>query len=126
MTEKTTLQKLLLKPGRAIALVNAPESMEETLSPLPEFARFSREVDRAEVVLCFVKDAGEFDRYFRDLTRQKKAEAVLWVAFPAKKGRAVTNLDRDKLHAYVRRFGWAGATLVILDDHWSALRFKPL
>jgi hypothetical protein len=124
MSEKTIPQKLLLKPGRTMAIVNGPETVMPQFVVLPDFARMVEEIELADVVLVFIKNFTEFNAFFRPLTKRLKAETIFWVAFPKKSGTISTDLDRDKLHVYAATLGWQGVSLVAIDEDWSAMRFK--
>jgi hypothetical protein len=125
MVEKSVAQKLFLKPGRTIAIVNAPSGATEILLPLPEFAKMIDTPEIADVVLLFTRDFSDFNRAFLPLAKSIKREAILWVAYPKKSSKITSDLDRDKLNVYAQSLGWLGVFMIAFDEDWSAMRLKP-
>lgn len=125
MAEKSVAQKLFLKPGRTMAVVNAPSGAFEILLPLPEFAKMIDIPENADVVLLFTQDFSEFNKMFLPLAKSIKRDAVLWVAYPKKSSKINSDLDRDKLNVYAQSLGWLGVFMIAFDEDWSAMRLKP-
>jgi hypothetical protein len=124
MSDKTIAQKLMLKPGRTLALHNAPAGMVEKLAPLPEFAKLIDSAETADVVMFFAHNFQELLDSFNREVNSIKTDAVFWTAYPKKTGKLKLDIDRDTLHIYASTLGWLGVALVSLDDDWSAMRFK--
>jgi hypothetical protein len=119
-------RKLLLKPGRSVLLLNAPEGYAQSLVPLPEGARIITEPgEQADVTQLFVRDSADLARQADTAMRAVKRDGVLWICYLKGGAKAGTDLNRDILHAAVERtYGWTGVSLVAVDDRWSAMRFR--
>ncbi len=116
-SDKTIVRKLLLKPGAALALVNAPAGHaqpEGTVEAKPA---------AADAVLLFANDAETLVAKLPALDEALRDEARLWIAYP-KAGQLGTDLDRDAVRAQLEPAGWNPVRQVALDDTWSALWFK--
>ena len=118
--------KLLIKSGRTVLLLNAPDGYAQSLDPLPEGARLlAGQGEEADVVLLFVRDSADLARHAETALRAAKREGVMWICYLKGGARAGTDLNRDILHEAVERtYGWTGVSLVAVDDRWSAMRFR--
>lgn len=108
--------KLQLKPGHSIRLVDPPEGLSLDLALSPD--------DAADALLVFVRSSAELARDATQIVEHARADRLTWVAYP-KSGRLDTDLDRDGLAAALRRLGLRPVRQVALDETWSALRFRP-
>lgn len=124
MSEKTISEKLLLKPGRSLFLVNEPESYFNSIGELPPFARQAESAEKADVILLFVRNLAELANLLEEVTRRLQENKVFWVSYPKKAGKFISDLDRDHVNLYLATKGWQGMELIALDDDWTAMRVK--
>ncbi len=128
MSEKTLSQKLLIKPGNRLLLLNAPEGYAARLNDLP--AGCVLETVPAEAafdwVQAFVYHEADIHQYAALAMQSAKAGAIVWFAYPKKTGAIKTDISRDHGWQSVVSAGWEGVTQIALDDTWSALRFRPI
>ena|SRR3989442_1320996 len=118
--------KLLIKPGYRVAVINAPPGYAEKLRPLPEgaelLARPGRDLD---AVVAFARDAGELERIAPSAMKAVKPDGLLWVCYPKGGAKAGgTDLNRDVLWELMNRERLVGMSLVAVDETWSAMRFR--
>ena len=117
-------QKLNLKPGQVLALVNPPKGMAEALAAqLPENPLAAGAPSQAEAVLVFLTmqvEAGSLAGIYASL----KTGGLTWAAYPKGGSKVPTNLNRDILWKLVEPTGWRPVRMVALDDTWSAMRFR--
>ena len=117
-------QKLCIREGSRVALVNAPPGFESALGPLPAGAEFVSPARKGlGVVLLFVRARAELARRFEGLASRLAPDGSLWVAWPKKS----SGVETDLVAGYVRRHG-LGVGLVdvkvcAVDETWSGLRF---
>ena len=118
--------KLLIKPGRTVLLLNAPDGYSQSLEPLPEGARLLAEPSAdVDVVQLFVHNSADLERYAETALRAVKREGVLWICYLKGGARAGTDLNRDILREAVERtYGWTAVALVAVDERWSGMRFR--
>jgi hypothetical protein len=119
-------QKLNLKPGEAVALLNAPQGYDATLStllgdnPVAEAGRA-----RSEAVIAFCNSLAEAEKVAARAIRLTKPDGLLWLAYPKQSSKVKTDVNRDTLWKAVEATGWRPVRQVALDATWSALRFRP-
>jgi hypothetical protein len=122
MADKTTADKLLIKPGTS-AWVSNPVH-RELIEPLPEGTSWADALEQATTAILFADDERTL-RSLLDEHRQALAgPEYVWFAYP-KGGRA--DINRDSMYPIVAELtGMRPITQISLDDTWSALRFRAL
>ncbi|MCC6612923.1 MAG: hypothetical protein IT320_05545 [Anaerolineae bacterium] len=126
MPEKSLAQKLLIKPGHKVAVLNAPDGYEATLGPLPEGATISHAArSSCDSVQLFVYNKADVDRRAPKAIAAVKPGGVLWIAYPKKSGAIKTDISRDHGWDAVYDALWLPVTQLSLDATWSILRFRP-
>ena len=116
--------KLGIREGQDVALLNAPPGFMATLGPLPDGARVhQRASPDASVVLLFSRDAAALEREFARAATGLPTGGMLWVAWPKKAAKQQTDLTED----VVRRIGLAAGLVDVkvcaIDETWSGLKF---
>jgi hypothetical protein len=124
MAEKSLTQKLAVKPGYRIAVVNAPTSAESLVQALRSDAAVGDDVGGADAVVLFVANRAEVDRSWAGVAAAVPADAVLWIAYPKRTPNVSTDLSRDHGWEPVIDDGFDAVSQVSLDATWSALRFR--
>jgi hypothetical protein len=122
MSDKSIAEKLFLKPGRNLMVVNPPAGYPQKMEPLPEFAKFVDESDSADVLMLFVRSSAELSALFKQTVSQLCPETIFWVAYPKLNGALKGDLSRDILVSYALSLHWKGVFMISLDEDWSALR----
>jgi hypothetical protein len=126
-------KKLRLASGQKVAVLNAPEGYAALLAPGPSDIGTRLEPAQAyDVVQLFVKSADELRRLGPDAIHALKPDGLLWITYP--KGgatRGVTDLPatpwwtkRDVLGEITSVTGYKPVAFVVIDDNYTALRFK--
>ncbi len=115
-------KKLGLKPGRVVALLDAPEAWTiPDIEPAVEVRRDLRR--RADVVIAFVRSRAEMRRQAPRLVKAITADASLWVVWPRKAGGHVSDVSEQSLRDQFLPTGLVDTKVAALDDDWSGLRF---
>ena len=116
---RTTAQKLGIRNGDSVALLDAPRDMPAALGELPEGVTFL-ETDAA-VTLCFATDPHDLQRQISSL-RSLAARTKLWICW--KKGKWAEGGVTERL---VRETGIAlglvDYEICSVSDVWSGLLF---
>lgn len=126
MTERSLTQKLLVKEGCRMLILNAPEEFMTQLGALPENTSVDTQADGLyDWVQVFVKSKADIDTLALDAIAAIKPGSPLWIAYPKKTGKIKADISRDDGWETVLHAGWDGVTQISIDDTWSNLRFKP-
>ena len=116
-------QKLQIKPGRSLLLINPPAGYADLLADLP--AGSLREDAPADIVQLFVRSRAELEERLDAAAAALSPGGILWATYP--KGTSKTlkaDINRDSINAYAQTCGLQGVAMVSIDDDWSALRLK--
>ena len=118
-------QKLGIRAGCRVGLIDAPTGFEGLLEGLPEGV----EIERAprgrghDVLVFFAREKRVLERRFAALARRLDVDGGLWVAWPKKSSGVATDLSDGE----VRRIGLEGGLVdnktCAVDETWSGLRF---
>ena len=95
LSDKTVAQKLLLKDGSRLLIVNAPDGYRARLGPLPAgvevLAESSQPVDAVQL---FVTSMAELQERLVAASRLVRPAGLLWVTYPKQASKVPTDLNR--------------------------------
>ena len=123
--EKTAAQKLGLKPGQALMLINPVPGAEAMLGPLPADARITLQ-DKPDVVLLFARSLAELNAALPGFASLAGPKTRLWLAYAKLTSPLAGDLNRNLIHDLVPHYGLGTVSQIALDQDWSAMRFKAL
>jgi len=119
---KPLAQKLGIKPGMAIVLVDAPDGIEATLAPLPAGMTLRRgNRGHREMTVWFVTSRRELGRRF-DSVAKAVGEGTLWIAWPKGSSGMDTDLSEDAIRDVALAAGMVDTKVCAIDETWSGLR----
>lgn len=124
MTDKSISEKFLLKPGRTLKLINAPENYLEILGPLPAFARIVSLSEPADVVQLFIHSYAELEVMLPGARALLGPGSIFWICYPKRTGKIKTDIDQDILKEYAILRNWKGIGMFSINYDWAAIRFK--
>jgi hypothetical protein len=125
MSEKTLAEKLFLKPGRNLLVLNAPAGFVEKMGPLPDFAKIVESPELADVIQFFVRSFAELQASLQNVWKSRKEGTVFWVCYPKLSGAIKSDLNRELIVTYASLIHLRGVFMISLDGDWSALRLMP-
>ena len=116
-------QKLGLKPGQRLLIMDAPKDFESLLAGAPAgIVRLSRAAPFDAAVL-FARTARAQETHLARVLPKFASGGMLWLAWPKK----ASGVDSDLSDEVVRRMGLAAGLVDIkvcaVDATWSALKF---
>jgi hypothetical protein len=110
-------EKLQIKPGQSLAILNPPPGV--TLPASTSGAQPSS----ASAVIGFAVHRDDLDQ-LGPVIGAAHADRVAWIGYP-KGGKLGTDLNRDRLAQALASHGIQPVRQVSIDSTWSALRFRP-
>jgi hypothetical protein len=126
MANVSLLNKLRLKVGQRILLLNPPLNFLEVLGNLPAGMHLdSTPEGEYDAVLLFVKDSLELGEFKTAILNAIRYDGLLWISYPKGSSKVKTDLNRDILWEKMADTNWRPVTLVSVDETWSAMRFRP-
>lgn len=127
MSEKTVAQKLLIKEGYTVLLVNPPADLSALLGGLPAGVNTSPPAGVAvDFILAFIANRAELEAALPALKPRMKPGGLLWVAYHKGTSKVKTDINRDSIYAYGLTIGLTGVAMVAINEDWAALRMKKV
>jgi hypothetical protein len=123
---KQTYEKLRLKPGYTIAVINSPTEYEKVVGTLPNNIVIVEEpTDKVDFVHLFIKNKSELDAFIDQALDAIKYDGMLWVSYPKGSSKVKTDVNRDILWELLLEKGIRPVMQISIDSTWSAIRFRP-
>lgn len=117
--------KLGLVAGRKLVLLGAPQGFEALLAPLPADGEVTRTVEAPlQLAIVFSTDRDELKQKLPTLVQSLHPDGMLWVAWPKKSARMVSNLNENAVRATGLLAGVVDNKVCAIDEIWSGLRFQ--
>src|SRR5437762_3142426 len=117
------IKKLNLQPEGVI--LNAPSTIESAFVKLGFSTSLNRKI-KSKNTLVFVNNFKEYVRFLKTGLNMVALDSVLWFAYPKCCTPANAGINLDTLERTARLFGIIPVTMIVIDDKWSASRFRPL
>jgi hypothetical protein len=124
MGETSLSQKLGIKEGRRVLVLDPPVGFVRKLDPLPEGVGVTtRIVSLADVIVVFSSSRAVLGELFPKAKHVLAPRGFLWVAWPRKSSGFFTDLDEQLVRAVGLAGGLTDDKIIAVDEIWSALRF---
>jgi hypothetical protein len=115
--------KLGVKAGARVVLLNAPEGFETVLGSLPDGVKIARRLAAgADLVVAFFLRRADLARAWSRMTTAAGPTAVVWVAWPKRASGVPTDLTDNAVREVVLPTGWVDTKVCAIDDTWSGLK----
>lgn len=124
MAEQSLAQKLQIKPGRSVAIINAPEGYAAALTDLPPDVSVQYAAAPADIIQIFVQDRAALEAQAPQLKPLIKPNGMLWVTYRKGTAKIKTDIHRDSIAAYAHTIGLTPVAIIAIDGEWSALRLN--
>ena len=116
-------KKLGIKAGFDIKLVNAPEYYFDLFTDLPGNLGVNDEVSsKKDFIHFFTKAEEEYIRELPVLKEQIKPNGMIWVSWPKKASKVVTDITEDTIRNYALKIGLVDIKVCAVDEIWSGLK----
>jgi CheY-like chemotaxis protein len=117
---RSTAQKLGIREGSTVALVDPPRNISTVLAPLPERVEFVEH--NGAVTLCFVHSA---DDLRNDISRVRglAVNTRLWIVWRKKSSRGFNGVTEPLVREIAIDLGLVDYKICSIDEDWSAMLF---
>ncbi len=117
MPDKTVAEKLLIKAGCRILIVDPPSGYLSTLGRLPDkVTLLDQQAASADLVQLFATSRKELEAKLPLLKTAVKPNGLLWVTYPKGTSKSKTDINRDSINTYARSIGLQGVAMVSVDN----------
>jgi hypothetical protein len=115
-------EKLGIKAGMIIAVVNAPEGFAEMLGPLPDRAMLRWNIrGRHDLTIWFVRSGKALERRIGRMA--EVSGDSLWIAWPKKTSDVASDLTQSGVRRIGLDRGLVDYKVCAIDETWSGLKF---
>jgi len=116
-------KKLGIKAGFAIRLINAPDYYFDLFTDLPKNVTvMADEASQKDFIHFFTKDESEYTRTLPHLKSEIKRDGMIWVSWPKKSSKVVTDITEDTIRNYALQTGLVDIKVCAVDAIWSGLK----
>lgn len=118
-------EKLRIKPGMTLTVLNAPDNYEQQLGPLPEGVTIRYKPGRKnEFIQLFVTNKAELEKEIFKACATLPEAGLIWITYPKGSSRRQTDLTRDKGWECLEQLDMEWLALISFDDCWSAFLMR--
>lgn len=118
-------RKLGIGEGDEIALIGAPEWLEDMLSTVPDVASVHTDLAedaRYDVIVAFVTERAELEAELPRLRARMAPACGLWIAWPKRASGLPTDMTDQAVRDLARPAGLVDNKVCAIDDTWTGLR----
>jgi len=108
-----------------VALLHAPDGIEATLGALPGGVRLQHGLRRSQsvdLIVAFVTDRDHLARNIGWLITTLPPDSTIWVAWPKRASKVVTDMTEDAVRDIALPIGWVDVKVCAIDVTWSGLK----
>jgi hypothetical protein len=121
---KTLSQKLGIKPGFCIFAAGPPVKYQHLVRDLPAQVRIVTRLGAGiDMVHLFATGAAELRNRLPACRDAIKPDGMIWVSWPKKSSRMVTDLSDVVVRDNALGFGLVDVKVCAIDQTWSGLKF---
>jgi hypothetical protein len=116
-------KKLGIKAGGRVFVAGAPKDYLQLLEPLPAGVVFAKRVSPTiNVAHVFTADRQELIRHLDSLRGVLNPEAMIWVSWPKKASKVVTDVTEEIIRQIALPLGLVDVKVCAVTDVWSGLK----
>ena len=119
------MNKLQLKAGMRILVLNPPGRPDEFLKPLPPDTVLVAK-GKANMAVAFVRTKAEAHALTTQALKSIPNDALLWLCYPKGGSGVKSEVNRTVLWKELLQYGIRPVTQRALSPVWSAMRFRPI
>ncbi|HYU09936.1 MAG TPA: DUF3052 domain-containing protein [Gemmatimonadales bacterium] len=122
-SDRSLVDKLGIKPGMRIAIIDSPHGFAATLGKLPARVTVTHDVRGVlPFIHFFAVDREVLKKRFARLKRALEPAGTLWISWPKKTSGVATDLTEDVVRAIALAGGLVDVKVAAVDEVWSALK----
>jgi len=116
-------KKLGIKTAAKVMLLNAPDYYLQLFTDLPTEVYFVDEAAvKKDVIHFFTKQQDELLSLLPQLMKQMKPDGMIWVSWPKKASKVVTDITEDVIRNFALEIGLVDIKVCAVDETWSGLK----
>jgi len=120
---RSRVDKLGIKPGVSVLILEAPKGYAKTLGPLPDGAVVAKGPKPGlDFIHLFTTKRTDLERRFAALQKALAPAGMLWVSWPKKASGVATDVTEDVVREVALARGLVDVKVCAVDETWSGLK----
>src|SRR5439155_5196002 len=115
-------QKLGIKPGTTVIVINEPPNYRKLLGKLDRVIFSNRISTNSDFVHLFTKRRSEFESRLSILREKIADNGTIWVSWPKKSAKVPTDITEDVVREIALPLGLVDIKVCAVDETWSGLK----
>ncbi len=116
-------QKLGIKPGMTLHVVDAPMDYAALIAPVGNKVAFATRLTKdVELLHAFVTRKGRLEEVLDRARAGLAAEAIVWVSWPKKAAGLASEVTEDTVRDMALPLGFVDVKVCAVDETWSGLK----
>ncbi len=123
-SKKSLVEKLGIKEGSKVAILNPPKNYSAILGPLPRnVVPASKLPARADFIHFFTRERRDLEGVFANLKRALAPDGMLWISWPKGASKIAADLNENIVREIGLAHGLVDIKVCAVDETWSGLKF---
>ncbi len=123
-SQRSLVDKLGIKEGMKVAILNPPTNYAATLGPLPAKATAVKKLaPETDFIHFFTQSRRELEKEFPRLKRALAQNGLLWISWPKGAAKIPTDLNENVVRETGLALGLVDVKVCAVDETWSGLKF---
>jgi hypothetical protein len=115
------VQKLGIKPGYKMKVVNEPDGYWDWISPIPEGAVVGAK-GTLNFVHLFVTNRKKYEAEVLKLRAKLNPDGMIWISWPKKTSKVETDLDENIIRDFALKNKLVDVKVCAVNEVWSGLK----
>jgi hypothetical protein len=116
-------QKLGIKPGQWVMVINEPANYRRLLGKLPDGVNFSHRLNvDSNFIHLFTTRRRELEKKLSILRQEIAQSGTVWVSWPKKSAGVLTDVTEDVIRDVALPLGFVDVKVCAVDETWSGLK----
>jgi hypothetical protein len=117
-------EKLGIKPGFRICILNAPANYADILGALPTGVKLLPKLKAAvDFIQFFARQRSELERAFPLLRKELAESGMLWISWPKGASKIPTDVNENVVREIGLKNQMVDIKVCAVDEAWSGLKF---
>jgi hypothetical protein len=120
---KPLVEKLGIKPGARVSVMDAPSDYRALLEPLPPDVVLNDRPDQStDLVHLFAVDRETLAAALVSLRHKLRIDTPIWVSWPKKSSKVPTTITEDAIREIALPLGFVDIKVCAVSEIWSGLK----
>ena len=122
-SDKTLTQKLGIKQGYIITLINSPEDYGHLLFPIPpDCSVLDHLIEQSDLIQYFITERDSLIIDFTKLKEKLKPNGSLWISWPKGRSKVKTDVNENVIREIALENGLVDVKVIAINETWSGLK----